>query len=377
MLKKLIIGVDIRDLKIAQTGTKTYLEELCKAFRQLEDETITFYFLDTTIPIYKGENKFRKLVEHISYQLWKQLLLPLKAFSKGCDILFCTDNFVPYIHLGYKTVPVFHDAFFFEDKAHFNALWLKIFYFLGVPAAKRSAKIITPTIYAKDRIIYFTKINSDKIIPVYEGPKTFSSPDKEIVDEVLKRLNIEAKKYLLHVGVMDKRKNIPALIHAFKLVKATADNSLKLVLVGNAVSKKHSNDFFQIQQAIKTCSLENDIIFTGYLSNKELTAVYSKALMYVFPSLNEGFGIPILESFYFKIPVIVADNSSLPEVGGNAVMTFNPFSISDIADKIITMKNDEQLRKEFIENGTKRLMAFSWERTAMQLIDIFKDIKPK
>lgn len=377
MSKKLIIGVDIRDLKIAQTGTKTYLEELCKSFKKLEDETVKFYFFDTVIPIYKGEKKLGKLTEHIRYQLWKQLILPLKAFSKGCHILFCSDNFVPYIHLGYQTVPVFHDAFFFENPEHFNSIWLKIFHVLGIPAAKRSARIITPTSYAKQRIIYFTGIGSALITPVYEGSKSFIYPEKETTDKILKRFNIEEQQYLLHVGVMNKRKNIPALIHSFKLVKAKEKSQLKLVLVGNSISKTHSNDYLQIQQAIVDCGLENDVVFTGYLKDKELASIYSKALLYVFPSINEGFGLPILESFFHQIPVIAADNSALPEVGGEAIITFNPFSNQEIAEKIELLVRNKKLRNELIERGTERLKTFTWDKAAFQLIDIFKDIQTK
>src|SRR5690606_35761853 len=99
MPKRVIIGVYIRDLKIARTGTQTYLNELCHQFKQLEGENYKFYFFDTAIPVYVGEKKLFKLIEHVRYQVWKQLILPLRAWSKKCDLLFCTDNFVPYIHL--------------------------------------------------------------------------------------------------------------------------------------------------------------------------------------------------------------------------------------------------------------------------------------
>src|SRR4051812_32776336 len=102
MRKPLTVGVDVRDLRIAKTGTKTYLEELCKAFKELETDDLTFRFLDTAIPDYAVGSKFSKYVEHFRYQLWKQVQLPLKAWRSNCDILFCTDNFVPLISLGYQ-----------------------------------------------------------------------------------------------------------------------------------------------------------------------------------------------------------------------------------------------------------------------------------
>ena len=163
MNKPLIIGIDIRDLRLAKTGTKTYLEELCHAFRRLENDNYQFHFLDTRIPGHKSDTKPNKYAEHFAYQLWKQVLLPIKAWRKNCDILFCTDNFVPLIHLGYQTVPVFHDAFFFENPEHYGKLWLKLYHLTAIPAAKRSAFIVTPTLYAQQQIHRYTNIPLEKL----------------------------------------------------------------------------------------------------------------------------------------------------------------------------------------------------------------------
>ncbi|MEN0056941.1 MAG: hypothetical protein AAGC65_24895, partial [Mucilaginibacter sp.] len=145
MAKPLTVAVDIRDLRLAKTGTRTYLEEVCKAFKKMESEQLHFHFLDTLFPVYTGNSKWLKLVEHARYQLWKQLFLPLKAWSKGCDIVFCTDNFVPLIHLGYQTIPVFHDAFFFETPDDYGKLWLWLYKKTAIPAARRSPFVVTPT----------------------------------------------------------------------------------------------------------------------------------------------------------------------------------------------------------------------------------------
>lgn len=377
MSKKLIIGVDIRDLRIAKTGTKTYLEELCKEFKRLENEQFSFHFLDTCIPVYTGEKKLLKLIEHLRYQIWKQCLLPVKAWIKSCDVLFCTDNVVPYIHLGYETVPVFHDAFFFEDPNHYNKTWLWLLLKTAVPAALRSFAVITPTEYAKKRIIHFTGLSPEKIIPIYEGPKTFYPYLTGEAELLLAQFELQKKKYLLHVGVMNKRKNIPALIRAFYLMKKTGYSDLKLVLTGNKVSKKHSNDYLEISDTIERLGLENQVIFTGYLSDQQLGYIYKNALLYVFPSVNEGFGIPILEAFYHQIPVLVADNTCLPEVGGDAVLTFNPFSDAEIADTIKKVVNDPDLQRKLIDKGNERLMKFSWENTAKELLTVFKSSQTK
>ncbi|WCT10598.1 glycosyltransferase family 4 protein [Mucilaginibacter jinjuensis] len=371
MAKLLVIGVDVRDLRVAQTGTKTYLEELCAQFKLLESDELKFQFLDVSIPVYTGKQKLLKWIEHFRYQLWKQLILPVKAWSKGCQVLFCTDNFAPVIHLGYKTIPVFHDAFFFENPEHYGKLWLWLYHQTAIPAGKRAAYIVVPTEYSKKQINRYTQIPPDQLVVIPEGPKSLDKIGADNSSQLLARYNLSSGNYLLHVGAMYKRKNIPALIHAFKLIKTTHPD-LKLVLSGSPPSKNLGNDFELIQNAIAETDLQYDVIFTGYLSDTELTGIYQHALLYVFPSINEGFGIPILEAFKYDLPVLVANNTCLPEVGGDAVVTFDPFDIANMAAQINKVLNDAELRSEMIIKGRERLKLFSWKIAAEQLVELFR-----
>ena len=372
MPKPLTIAVDVRDLQVAKTGTRTYLEELCKEFKNMESAEIRFHFIDTSIPVYAGNNKLLKYIEHARYQLWKQLILPLKAFFKGCDIVFCTDNCVPFIHLGYKTIPVFHDAFCFESPEAYGKLWLWLYMKTAVPAAKRSPFVITPSAWSKKQIHHFTGIPHEKLEVIYEGPKelttTGSSPNNELL---LSKFGLAPQKYLLHAGSMFKRKNMPALIEAFAKIKANYPG-LKLVLAGPTPANIFDSDYKLILDAIEINSLNNDVLLTGYLTDSDLGALYQNALLYVFPSTNEGFGIPVLEAFKSNLPVLVADNTCLPEVGGDAVLEFNPFDIEDMAAKIERTLDDPGLREEMKNKGRERLKLFSWRDTALQLIEVFK-----
>ncbi|MGB4400722.1 MAG: glycosyltransferase family 1 protein, partial [Daejeonella sp.] len=303
MTKPLVVGVDIRDLRIAKTGTGTYLKELCREFKKLESPEVKFLFFDTGIGVYTGETKVLKILEHVRLQVWKQIQLPFKAWFNGCGVLFCTDNIVPYTQLGYKTIPVIHDAFFFENPDHYNRIWLWFYKNLAIPAARKSAFVITPTKYATERIHHYTGISMDKLITVCEGPKSFETA--EVISsegsKVLNEFDFEDGAYILHVGIMDKRKNIPALIYAFKKLKDDGYSG-KLVLVGKADSVKLNSDAQAIGKAISENKLANEIVLTGYLPDEDLSTVYKSAMMYVFPSTNEGFGIPILEAFRHRLP---------------------------------------------------------------------------
>ncbi|MDB4926279.1 glycosyltransferase family 1 protein [Mucilaginibacter sp.] len=374
MPKPLTIAVDVRDLRVAKTGTLTYLEELCNEFKKMDSNNLRFHFLDTGIPVYTGSNKLLKLIEHARYQLWKQLILPLKAFSKGCDIVFCTDNFVPLIHLGYKTIPVFHDAFFFETPQHYSKLWLWLYHKTAVPAAKRSPFVATPTAYAKKQINHYTHIINEKLVVVHEGAKTFKfDGDINETGSILRVFSLTSRQYILHVGSMYKRKNIPALIYAFSKLKNMGYPELKLVLAGpTPVNKFGSDDYQLILNAIADTTLKNDIVLTGYITDAALSQLYDNALMYVFPSINEGFGLPILEAFNHDLPVLVANNTCLPEIGGNAVLQFDPFDIEDIFLNIKTVADNEDLRADMINKGRERLRFFSWHNTALQLVELFR-----
>lgn len=367
----LIIGVDVRDLRLAKTGTRTYLEELCREFKKMQSEEVRFYFFDTSIQVYTGQNKLLRYLEHARYQFWKQLILPLKAFFRNCDIVFCTDNCVPIMHLGYQTVPVFHDAFCFESPEAYGRLWLWLYMKTAVPAARRSRFVITPTEWSKKQIHHYTQIPNEKLLVVYEGAKYLNAGEASNSNTLLDRFSLTHRSYILHVGSMFKRKNIPALIEAFAIVKQT-NPTLKLVLAGPTPANEFDSDYMLIKNTIKKNNLNDEVILTGYLSDPDLALIYQNALLYVFPSINEGFGIPVLEAFKNDLPVLVANNTCLPEVGGDAVLQFDPFKVTDVAEKIILAANDIALRNSMIHKGRQRLKLFSWENTAKQLIEVFR-----
>lgn len=363
---KIKVGVDTRDLLIAKTGVKTYLEELCKEFAK-PDETFEFIFIQNNIPVYTGSNKLGKLIEHFRFQLWKQLILPIKAKWKGCDILFCTDFFVPVFSWGIITVPVFHDAFFWEYPHHYNKYWRTLFIQLGLRAAKKSAFIITPTKYTQEQIARYSGIAKEKIIPIHEGPKRF---------EGSKNANPIGKPYLFHIGTAEKRKNLPFLIKAYaELIQSrelAIPPNLCLVLAGQFSNKSTIDDGATILETIESFDLKDRVILTGYLPDEAIPAYYTHAACYVFPSLNEGFGIPILEAFQYGCPVLIANNSCLPEVAGDAALTFDPTDQSALVAQLRTILTNQILRETLIFKGKERAKQFTWESAAAEIKTLFK-----
>lgn len=364
------VAVDIRDLDIAQTGTLTFMEGLMSAFGQIHND-IEFYYFKPKIKPYTGNNAFLKLIEHLNFFLWKQIVLPYKAYINRCDVVFCSDYFVPYFHFRYKTVAVFHDAFFAEYPTHYNKYWLLIFKYIGLPSARRASFVVTPTEYAKKTVHKLYSIDLSKIVVIGEAGKSINA-NSTADQDILINNKVLANPYILHVGTFEKRKNLPALIEAFSKLKQLGVHDLHLVLVGKSSNKVTLDDTDFIRENIAKFHLNEYVHLVGFADSQTLAMYYSKAMMYVFPSINEGFGIPILEAFQFNIPVLVANNTCLPEVAGNAALTFDPYNTDDIANSIVKVYQDVALRNTLIDNGQERLKNFTWIKTAETLIQLFK-----
>ncbi len=372
-LKKQKIGIDIRDLKIAKTGAHTYLSELCKAIKNSEQNLqFEYVFLDTLLPIYTGSSKIGKLWEQVNYILWKQVTLPIKALLKGCKLVFCTDYFVPYMHLGFTTVPVFHDAFFWEYPTHYNKYWLWFFNRIGISAAKKSSTIVTVTNYAKYQIAKYSGIDAANIIPIHIGPKSSIAENEfgAVVDHSLEPLL--SKKYILHVGTIEKRKNLTTLLAAFEMLLQNNPQDLYLIIVGQKSNKPTLKDDAVFEMVAASSLLKEHVIFTGFLSDSQTAQLYKHAALYVFPSINEGFGIPILEAFAHRVPVLVSNNSCLPEVASNAAIGFDPYNLNALSTLIAQTLKDEALLESLQQKGTERLTHFTWSKTLKELEAVFE-----
>jgi len=377
--KKRIIGIDTRDLKIAKTGAHTYLSELCKEIQNNKEHlSFDYVFLDTRLPIYTGSSKIGKMWEQLNYTIWKQITLPIKAWQHGCSLVFCTDYFVPYIHVGFTTVPVFHDAFFWEYPSHYNKYWLGLFKTIGISAAKKAGAIVTVTTYAQQQIAKYSGIDAANIVPIHIGPKssitassiTESTEQAEGKDFIWEQLL--NKKFILHVGSIEKRKNLATLLEAFEMLLQNNPQELYLVIVGQKSNKPSLQDNAVFDRITTSILLKERVIFTGYLPDNQTATLYKHAALYVFPSFNEGFGIPILEAFAHQVPVLVAGNSCLPEVAGNAAISFDPYNTDALSKLIGQTLEDQALLQSLTQKGTERLTHFSWSKTLAALEAVFQ-----
>ncbi|MDA2935811.1 glycosyltransferase family 4 protein [Patescibacteria group bacterium AH-259-L05] len=174
--------------------------------------------------------------------------------------------------------------------------------------------------------------------------------------------------YLLYVGNAYPHKNLERLISAFKIV-LQKQPELYLVLVGKI-------DYFyeRLQDFVKELGLEKNVIFTGYVSDSELSWLYTHGLAYVFPSLSEGFGLPGLEAMTHSLPVISSNKEPLPEIYGEAALYFNPEDINEMAHAILQIVQSKEVREKLKKVGRVKVKKYSWDRCAKQTLEVYKSV---
>ncbi|OGK72892.1 hypothetical protein A2446_06250 [Candidatus Roizmanbacteria bacterium RIFOXYC2_FULL_38_9] len=230
---------------------------------------------------------------------------------------------------------------------------------------RKANKIIAVSKTTKKDIMSHYHIADNRIEVIYNGfEKEIGEPSSPVkIQNMVPKID---PPYILYVGTIQSRKNIVTLIKAFAVFNQTHPH-YKLVITG-----KKGWLFDQIFKEAKNLYLENKIIFTGYVTDEELVSLYKEAFCFVLPSFYEGFGIPILEAMSFNCPVISSFSSSLPEVGGEASLYFNPHDFHDLVAKLELLNSDEKLRANLIKNGIGRIKQFSWTTCAKETLTVLK-----
>jgi len=369
----MIIGIDGNEANVEKkVGVSVYTANLLHYFQKRANSDLQFRIYLREPPHYSSSFGLALPEEssHFTYRvvkgpaMWSQLFLPADLYLKrGINVFFSPAHYAPR----YCPVPVvttIHDvAYFYYPQEFIQKDLYQLKNWTGYSIA-HSKKIITVSKTTKKDVMKFYNVPDGKIEVVYNG---FEKTESHLVGgfaETAKRYDILKHTYLLYVSTLQPRKDVPTLIEAFSQLRASHPQ-YKLVIVGRK-GWMYDEIFTRVQEQ----NLDKSVVFTGYLPDDEVVALYQNAFCFVLPSLYEGFGITILEAMSHGCPVITTYASSLPEVGGEACLYFEPKSPQDLLFNIDLLIKDADLRKNLIEKGRERTKQFSWEKCANETLQV-------
>lgn len=359
--------LDAHILGEREGGNETYIAGLIEGFSQLQfDDPLQVTILHQSY--YQPNFAFNK---HLQYQPlrgtnnWKRVFLsiPTICHQNQIELLHVTYNASPFLTL--PIVVTVHDVIFRVYPKFFSPR-VRLLLSTLMPLTMRKAKsIITVSAASKKDIEHFYPFTRGKIYvtPEAPGPLVKATPDYTTCNKITR-----SQDFILSVGTVQPRKNIARLIEAYIDLRQKGVTNARLVIVGR--------DDWQnshIHRVAKESGFAEDIVFTGYIPDQVLSALYRKCSVFVYPSLYEGFGLPVIEAMACGAPVITSNTSSLPEVAGNAALKIDPHSTREIAQAIATVLTNNSLREELRRQGCDQAQNFSWEKTARETYHIYKE----
>lgn len=366
------IGIDGGLLCGSRTGMGTVVYNVLPFWKTDENVHITLYLPeppDSALAEKLRENGIETIIlgRH-NYFSWEQKVLPKAVKNDGIDVLWCPYNTAP-LNVKCRTVLSVHDIIYMSaslGSAHSLYKKLGIIYRrMNVPkAVKKAAQIITVSRFSASEITRTFRSAEGKLSVIYHG-----SPDPEEYQEDNETEEFPVscgitKPYILGFGSLESRKNSFMLIKVFEDLPDNIKNTYKLVLFGF-----RGYEGSEQYRYIKEHNIGN-IVVLGYVSEKEKEMLYRKAQMFVFPSLSEGFGIPVLEAFANGTPVITSDTTSLPEVAGDAAILTDPTDADALSRAIIQLAQDSGLCERLSEAGRTRAEKFDWSTAAEQIMSV-------
>lgn len=380
------IGIDARFLTHPQKGGfKTYTENLISALACLDESNQYILYLDrypdkdTKLP---GQPNFTcKLLSQVPIigMPWReQVKLSMQTVRDKLDLLHSPCLTAPLISACPLVVTI-HDMIWLFPKRYrqSNAVslqWkLMEWYNMLVPhyTSRRAAAIITVSQYSKESIIKYLDIDPNRVFVTYEAVNSFFRPVRD-ADQVqaLRQKHGLHSKFILAIGSADPRKNMETLVSAYALLPESLQKEYHLVIVWTAPSLAPA-----ISQQIESLGIRNCVHFLNKISNEDLVLLYNEASLFVFPSLYEGFGLPMLEAMACGVPVLAANTSSIPEIASDAARLFEAMDSQGLSSAIANILSDEDLKSKMIHKGFRRNSLFSWEKCALETIEVYKRVK--
>jgi glycosyltransferase involved in cell wall biosynthesis len=371
------IGVDCSSVLHEKTGVGNYVHNLLlnlakidtinnymlffQSLRHLDNEKITCYaFTHKKIVAIRAP---KPLLDFF----WYKLKFPSIELLTGKVDIFHSNFYPPLIKKGKSIVTIYDMSFFAYSALQTKAV--QGFRNKVLESYHRASKIITISNFSKTEILKFLDIPEEKIEVIYPGvtvnePK-YSNSDEE---KLLSKYQLSGS-YILFVGTIEPRKNIDVLLKAFEILLQKHKDRYELVIVGRLGWK-----YEEFLRKLRSSRAQSRIRMLGYVPDNDLPFIYKHASLFVYPSIYEGFGLPVLEAMANEVPVITSNLSSLPEVAGDAALLVNPHDEEQIAEMIDKVLSDSELRRQLIKRGRERVKKFSWMETAKQTLKLYEEV---
>jgi glycosyltransferase involved in cell wall biosynthesis len=365
------IGIDAR--KLHDFGIGTYIRNLLRHLARLDSQTEFVIFCrpeDRDALAAVGEN-FRPVPETSgNYSIAEQVKIPWALKREGVTLFHAPHYVLPPL-VQCRSVVTIHDVIhlmfpqYLPNRVAFSYAKWSI-----TQAAQRATRVMTVSESSKRDILRFVDTEPDKIDVIYNAydERFAMEPREEDVVRVRERYQL-TDEFVLYAGNVKPHKNLERLIDAFALVRKRGLDHLRLVLIGDEISK-----YTALRRAVHQHQLHKYVRFLGYLPEETLAVMYRLAGVFVFPSLYEGFGLPPLEAMASGTPVVTSNVSSLPEVAADAAVLVDPYDPQAIADGIYRVLTDEQLRRALIHKGIARAGQFSWEQSVRRVRRIYGEV---
>ncbi len=374
-LSKMKIGIEAQRLfRPHKHGMDIVALELIRALQLIDSENEYFIFVkaDEDRSCLAETPNFHIIeIPSFNYIFWEQILLPFYAQKYNIEALHCTSNTAP-MFISIPLLLTLHDVIFMEKTmgrntaSNYQKLGNLYRKWLVPKIIRKCEKIVTISEVEKLNITKILGLNNDAITVVHNGVSNRFGvkASNEMITQLRTQWNVE-DDFFLFLGNVEPRKNVFNTVSAFVLF-AEKNSEVKLVITG-----LNSTFIEDILAKIDKKSFLNRFVITGFVPENVLHTLYAEAKVFLYPSLREGFGLPILEAMAFGTPVVTSNISSMPEVAGEAAFLVNPFSVEEIALGMETAYENEVLRKKKINLGYLRLKMFTWQKTAHQMIDLY------
>lgn len=363
----MLIGIDASRAVVDEaTGTEVYSQELIRALLRLDGEAnFRLYFNRPPSPGLFPDGVNWEAVVRPWPRLWTHLRLGWEVVRYPPDVLFIPAHVLPVLHSA-RTVVTVHDlGYLYYPWAHRAASRLYLDYTTR-HSAHSASHLITLSQNTRQDLAERYGVPPGKVTVVYPGCGVQFRPVKDAgrIASVKAKYAIEGD-YVLYVGRIQPRKNLARLLMAFSLFRERRGGGPLLVLAG---TKGWLTG--EIFRRLRELDLGDAVRLTGYVTGEDLPALYSGALAFLFPSLYEGFGFPMVEAMACGVPVMASDASSLPEVAGGAALLVDPLDSKAIAEGIERVLEDQELRGELVAKGLARAKELSWEKCARETLAV-------